>query len=71
MKVGDLVKCIWQPGTSRYVKGVGCIPMKHDIKGELGIIVRYRDGASSAVLFPRFGYEHVLANGALEVINEI
>jgi hypothetical protein len=45
--------------------------MKHDIKGELGIIVRHRDGASSAVLFPRFGYEHVLANGALEVINEI
>ena len=70
MKVGDLVKCTWQPGTSRYEKGVGCIPMKYHIKGELGIIIRHRNGWYSTVLFPHFGYEHVLANGTLEVISE-
>ena len=68
MKVGDLVRCMWQPRTSGYVEGVGCLPMKYRIKGELGIIVRHRDGASTAVLFPQFGYEHVLANSVLEVI---
>ena len=70
MKIGDLVRCTWQPNTSAYVKGVGCIPMKHHVKGEIGIIVRHRDEGSSAVLFPHFGYEHVFANGVLEVINE-
>ena len=70
MKVGDLVRCVWQPRSSAYVKGVGCIPMKYHIKGELGIIVRYRDRHTSEVLFPQFGYEHVLARGVLEVISD-
>lgn len=69
MKVGDLVRCLFQPKTSRVQHGV-CLPMPHVIKGELGIVLKARSNGSSRVLFPRFGYEHNLSNSALEVINE-
>jgi len=69
VKVGDLVKCLFQPKTSRVQHGV-CLPMVHEIKGELGIILRARNNGSLRVLFPQFGYEHDLSNSALEVINE-
>ena len=70
MKVGDLVKCTWQPRSSGYVKGAGCLPMKHTIKGEMGIYVKHRDDGSGIVLFPQIGYEHTLAWSVLEVISE-
>ena len=71
MKVGDLVRCIWQPGTAGHVKGVGCIPMKYRIKGELGFIVKQRlEVDHHSILFPRFGYVHTLSPGAFEVISE-
>jgi hypothetical protein len=75
ISVGDLVQCIWQPGTSRFVKGVGCIPMKYTIKGALGIITKCCDGADVDggrwhVTFPQFGYTHTLSHSAFEVINE-
>jgi hypothetical protein len=70
MKIGDLVRCAWQPKSSVYVKGVGCIPMKHTIKGEVGIYTKHRCDASGIVLFPQLGYEHTLAWSTLEVINE-
>jgi hypothetical protein len=69
VKIGDLVKCVWQPSTSKYVKGVGCIPMKYTIEGEFGIIVAQKCHYQY-VLFPRFGYIHHLSNNALEAINE-
>ena len=69
MKIGDLVKCLFQPRTSKVQNGV-CIPMKHAIKDELGIIVSISDYGTPHVLFPRFGYEHPLACSALEVVNE-
>ena len=68
MKIGDLVKCIWQPGTARIVDGCA-IPMKHHIKGELGIIVR-KHSHIHVVLFPKFGYEHDLSASAIEMISE-
>ena len=69
MKVGDLVRCLWQPRSSGYVKGVGCKPMKHTIKDELGIYIKHRDDGSGTVLFPQLGYELTLAWSALEVIS--
>jgi hypothetical protein len=69
MKVGDLVRCIWQPGVSKYVRGKGCISMKYTIKGELGIIVR-QHAHCHVILFPQFGYEHDLSAIAIEVISE-
>ncbi len=67
MKIGDLVKCVWQPTTSRVVND-RAVPMKHTIKGELGIIVQERRPHYHRVLFPQFGYEHDLSSRALEVI---
>ena len=67
MKVGDLVRCTWQPGTSRIEKGAA-VQMEYYIKGELGIIVKqHKDWYR--VLFSQFGYEHDLSRNALEVIN--
>ena len=68
MKVGDLVKCIWQPAVSKVVAG-RAVPMKYMIKGELGIIVK-QHGHYYRIFFPRFGYEHDLSHSAFEVINE-
>ena len=69
MKVGDLVKCLFQPLTSKIQHGV-CIPMKHTIKGELGIVVAITSAGTPRVLFPRFGYEHPLACSALEKLSD-
>jgi hypothetical protein len=70
MKVGDLVRCIWQPRVSKYIKGKGCISMKHTILGELGIIVHQRlEVDHHTILFLKFGYEHIFSSGAFEVIS--
>lgn len=69
VKVGDLVKCHWQPSVSRVDKETQrCVMMQHMIKGEYGIIIRKR-GALTVVLFPKFGYEHPLCDSALDLIN--
>ena len=41
--------------------------MKYEIKGEYGIIVR-RNKGSNIVMFPKFAYEHSLADSALELL---
>jgi len=69
VKVGDLVKCLFQPRSSKVQHGI-CLPMVYEIKGELGIIVRSRNNGCQRVLFPQFGYEHDLSNSALENIND-
>ena len=68
MRVGDLVRCTWQPRTSKVVNDC-CIPMDHTIKGEFGVIVQ-QNAYCHVILFPQFGYEHDLAPSAFEVINE-
>ena len=71
MKVGDLVKCLFQPGSSGYDdKTTSMIPMSYNIKDELGIYTKHRDEGSGTVLFPQFGYTHIIAWSALEVISE-
>ncbi len=67
MKVGDLVRCTFQPRSSR-IENDCAIPMEHTIKGELGIIVNISSYGTPQVLFPQFGYEHPLAATALEAV---
>ena len=67
MKVGDLVKCTWQPRAD-FQKG-SLAPMLHTIKDEIGIIIR-QTKSYNIVLFPRLGYEHHLVAGSLEVVSE-
>ena len=74
MKVGDMVRCTWQPRTS-FVKEVGgeqfCVPMTRIIEGELGIIVEVEDnGFHWRIAFPSHGgYTHTLSSGAFEAVN--
>jgi len=69
MKVGDLVRCLFQPSSSKVENG-RAIPMKHMIKGELGIYVKHWSNRAGIILFPQYGYEHPLAWSALEVVSE-
>lgn len=69
MKVGDLVRCLFQPRISR-VRDGECVPMEHTIKGELGIIMSISMFGTPRVLFPKFRYEHPVAPMHLKVINE-
>ena len=68
MKIGDLVKCVWQPRSAGVVNDCA-IPMEHTIKDEFGIIVR-QHAHYHVILFPQFGYEHDLCASAFEVIRE-
>ena len=67
MKVGDLVKCIWQPGVS-HIENERAVPLNITIKGEIGIVVR-QDEYHNFVLFPRVAHEQPLADRVLEVIS--
>jgi hypothetical protein len=70
VKVGDLVRCVWQPGAAGVDKKTQCaIPMQHTIKGEFGIIVKQHKHYHR-ILFSQFEYEHDLSENAFEVINE-
>lgn len=69
MKVGDLVRCIWQPKISS-VENDHCIPMHLPLKGEIGIVEKERNPGTFFILFPRLGYRHPLCADALEVISE-
>lgn len=69
MKVGDLVRCTFQPESSRYKEGRGFLPMHHTIKGQIGVVreIHDRDGIRYIVMFPGCGgYRHTLAHSVLE-----
>ena len=70
MKVGDLIKCLFQPSTSAVENGCA-MPMEHHIEGEFGIVVKVRPVGIHRILFPQFGYEHDLSSSALEIINNM
>ena len=69
MKVGDLVRCIWQPKVSR-IENDHCTMLHLTLKGEVGIVEEERNTGTFFILFPRFGYRHPLCADALEVISE-
>ena len=71
MKVGDLVLCNYQPRAAGVDKDTGaCIEMKYKIKGEFGIITSFNNSGSCTILFPRYGYKHMLAKSCVEVVSE-
>jgi hypothetical protein len=74
VKVGDLVKILFQPACSGFDKKRQCVrPMKHAIKGEFGIVafVGLEEHPRYSILFPQFGsYKHWLAPSAFEVVSE-
>ena len=71
MKVGDLVRCMFQPGSCGYDdKTQSLKPMKYHIKDAVGLYIEHRDEFSGVVLFPQFGHEHTIAWSALEVVSE-
>ena len=75
MKVGDLVRCCWQPESSEYDKEKkGYLTAVPILENQLGIIVEevdhYRDTPRFRVLFTHIGYEHTLVETVLEGVNE-
>ena len=68
MKIGDLVRCIFQPKVSRIENGCA-MPMEHHINGEMGIILRIRSTRQFRVMFPQFGYTHTIAHNGLELVS--
>ena len=74
MKVGDLVRCLFQPRGSwdEETRTVG--KMNYHIQNELGIIVKdYGPGDHRRLVsFPKFsGYAHPLSFRALEMISHV
>ena len=46
------------------------MPMEHQIKGELGVIVSQRlEVHHHTILFPKFGYMHTLSPNTFEVVS--
>ena len=71
MKIGDLVRCIWQPGCSHYDREKKCVvPMKYIIKGKIGIITKINDKLNwYYISFPQFyGYTHTLHPTTFEIL---
>ena len=69
MKVGDLVRCTFQPQSAGFEEGRGFLPMPHTIKGQIGVVreIHDRDGIRYIVMFPGCGgYRHTLAASVLE-----
>ena len=69
MKVGDLIRCVWQPGASGVdEKTERVLPMQYTIKDEFGFIVGSKDHRYD-IMFPHLdGYTHWLSSNAFEVI---
>ena len=69
MKVGDLVRCTFQPHSAGYKEGRGFLPMQHIIKGQIGVVRAIQDPVRSRylVMFPGCGgYRHTIAASVLE-----
>ena len=73
MQVGDLVRCVWQPGVSHIDKNDCAVPMKQTVEGELGVVVEIRvsrDGAwRYTVAFPQLNCRHTFAPTALRAVS--
>jgi len=69
MKVGDLVRCKWQPKISS-VESDHCVSMHLPLKGEIGIVEKERNPGTFFIFFPKFGYRHPLCAEAVEVMSE-
>jgi len=82
MNISDLVLCNWQPTVSFIDERTRrAEPMKHYLKGEVGIITemhrvkrpgidRVRGPRTILVFFPKFNYFHWLSVRRVDVISE-
>ena len=76
MKVGDLVRCNFQPRTGEYNKEKNgfIFDSMPTLKNKLGIIVKeemsYRSTSRFSVLFTHIGYEHTFVETVLERVSE-
>ena len=72
MKVGDLVRCLFQPRASWDEKTQTVGDMEYQLQNELGIIIKDHERVDhlKLVLFPQFGYTQPIALSALEMICE-
>ena len=68
MKVGDLVRCTFQPTTSYIDKNNCAVPMEYAIKDLMGIVIKIRSNGIHRILFPQFGYEHDISTSGFDVI---
>ena len=71
MKIGDAVRCHFQPRCGGWdERKKAFIKMRYTLKGEMGIITHAFADMRFTVLFPHLGYEHTLAFSTLEVVSE-
>ena len=72
MKVGDLVRCLFQPRASWDEKTQTVGDMEYHLQNELGIIIKDYGGDRHhrLILFHQFGYTHPCSINALEMICE-
>ena len=75
MKVGDLVRCHFQPRVGEYDKKKNGFRWPVPIlENKIGIIVKevdhYRSVPKFSVLFTHIGYEHTLVQTVLESVSE-
>jgi hypothetical protein len=76
VKVGDLVRCNFQPRTGEYNKEKNgfIFDSVPPLKNKLGIIVKeagcYRSTVRFRVLFTHIGYEHTFVESVLESVSE-
>ena len=74
MKIGDLVRCIWQPRSSHVDENDCAVPLKLTIEGEVGLITEIlhskHDGSLRYLItFPQLGYAHPLWHTAFTLIS--
>ena len=73
-RVGDLVRCIWQPKIKleTVVYGNKCMKdLDVFIENEIGIIVKEENNSRYLVSFAHLGYKHILSRWAFINISEI
>ena len=76
-RVGDLVKCIWQPRMK--FEDMACSSKNREtyteanvfIKNEIGIIVKEESNDRYLISFAHLGYKHILFKGAFVNVSEI
>ena len=72
LKVGDMVRCLFQPRASWDAETQTAGKMEYHLQNEMGIVVEVHSRCDHLrlILFPQFGYTQPIAISALEMICE-
>ncbi len=68
MKVGDLVRCTFQPKYHMDADLGYQVPLEHQLKGRIGIVSTVRSAYHCLIYFPEINYTHCLSHDAFEVV---